>query len=92
MRDLEELPVWPVRPLCPMLPVMSGEFHTGDPVADLILEGRAATVDEAEELYLDEHLHEVIELVESDLPDADCRRHPFIALCSLAVAEAGKTR
>ena len=29
---------------------------THDPVADLILRGEAATVDEAEEIYLDRHL------------------------------------
>jgi hypothetical protein len=63
-----------------MLVSMSGELHTGDAVADLILQGRAATVEEAEELYLDEHLHEVITLVDSDMTDADFRRHPLIAL------------
>jgi len=31
-----------------------------DPVAELIIAGRAKTVDEAEELYLDEHLAEVV--------------------------------
>ena len=51
-----------------------------DPVAELILAGRAATVDEAEELYLDEHLGEVAGLVASDLSDEEFRRHPLIAL------------
>jgi hypothetical protein len=51
-----------------------------DPVAGLILAGRASTVDEAEELYLDEHLGEVVRLVESDLPEEEFRRHPLIAL------------
>ena len=51
-----------------------------DPVAGLILAGRASTVDEAEELYLDEHLGEVIRLVESDLSEEEFRRHPLISL------------
>jgi hypothetical protein len=51
-----------------------------DPIAALILSGRAHTVDEAEELYLDEHLDEVVRLVESDLTDDEFRRHPLIAL------------
>ncbi len=33
---------------------------TGDPVADLIVAGRANTVEEAEALYIDEHLHELV--------------------------------
>lgn len=51
-----------------------------DPVAALILAGRASTVDEAEELYLDEHLDEVVRLVDSDLSEEEFRRHPLIAL------------
>lgn len=53
---------------------------THDPVADLILRGEAATVDEAEEIYLNRHLEEVVRLVESALSDDDFRRHPLIAL------------
>lgn len=53
---------------------------THDPVADLILRGEAATVDEAEEIYLDRHIGEVVRLVESTLSDDDFRRHPLIAL------------
>lgn len=59
---------------------MSVVDTTGDAVADLLLHGEAATLDEAEELYLDRHLAEVIELVESDLSDQELRRHPLIAL------------
>jgi len=55
-------------------------LSTGDPVADLILAGRAGSVEEAEELYLDEHLDEVFALVESTLSDDELRRHPLIAL------------
>ena len=50
------------------------------PVADLILHGEAATVDEAEEIYLDRHIEDVVRLVESTLSDDDSRRHPLIAL------------
>jgi len=53
---------------------------TGDPVADLILEGKASTVEEAEELYLNSHLEEVLQLVESELSEDEFRRHPLIAL------------
>lgn len=53
---------------------------TGDPVADLILAGEAATVQEVEELYLDRHLEEILRLVESSLSDREFRSHPLIAL------------
>lgn len=55
-------------------------FYTADPVADLLLNGEAETVSEAEELYLDAHLEEVVQLVESELSDDDFRRHPLISL------------
>jgi hypothetical protein len=51
-----------------------------DPVADLILRGEASTVDEAEELYLDRHLDEVVRLADSSLSDEEFRRHPLIVL------------
>ena len=51
-----------------------------DPVAELILSGRAATVDEAEELYLNEHLGDVVSLLSSDLSDDEFRRHPLSSL------------
>jgi hypothetical protein len=51
-----------------------------DPIAELILSGRAHSVDEAEELYLDQHLDEVLGLVASDLSDEEFRRHPLISL------------
>ena len=37
-------------------------------------------LDEADELYLDEHLADVVRLVDSDLSDDEFRRHPLIAL------------
>lgn len=51
-----------------------------DPVVDLILTGEAATVGEAEGLYLDRSIGEVVRLVESDLSDAEFRAHPLIQL------------
>ena len=53
---------------------------TGDPVADLILHGEARTVEQAEELYLERSLGEIVRLVESPLSDAEFRRHPLIEL------------
>ncbi|MGH7856120.1 MAG: hypothetical protein ACREQY_02235 [Candidatus Binatia bacterium] len=55
-------------------------LSTGDPVADLIVAGEARTVDEAEELYLDRHLAEVLRLVESPLTEEEFRRHPLVVL------------
>ena len=51
-----------------------------DPVVELLLKGRADTADQAERLYLEEHLDEVIGLVNSPLSDAEFRRHPLIAI------------
>ena len=51
-----------------------------DPVAKLLLEGKAATASEAERLYLEEHLDEIVGLVESSLSDQEFRRHPLIAM------------
>jgi hypothetical protein len=50
-----------------------------DPVVKLLREGRASSAPEAERLYLEEHLSEVVCLVKSDLSDEDFRRHPLIA-------------
>jgi hypothetical protein len=51
-----------------------------DPAADLIDQGAAASVAEAEELYLETHLQDVLDLVDSDLDDEAFRAHPLIAL------------
>ena len=51
-----------------------------DPVVELLLSGRAATVAEAEEMYLDKNLEDVARLVASGLSDAEFRRHPLIVL------------
>jgi hypothetical protein len=53
---------------------------TVDPVVHLLLTGEAATVDEAEELYLERSLGEVVRLVESEITDEEFRRHPLIQL------------
>ena len=49
-------------------------------MADLLVEGRARTVEEAELLYLDEHLGDLVALVASDLSDAEFRRNPLVSL------------
>jgi len=51
-----------------------------DPVVQLLLDGRAESLQEAQELYLNEHLHEVFDLVLSPLSDDEFRRHPLISL------------
>jgi hypothetical protein len=61
-------------------PNESFPISTGDPVADLILRGEAATVSEAEERYLDSHIEDVLRLAGSSLSDEEFRRHPLIAL------------
>jgi hypothetical protein len=51
-----------------------------DPIVELLLSGQADTVHEAEELYLDEHIADVVRLAESPLTEDQFRRHPLIAL------------
>jgi hypothetical protein len=46
----------------------------------MILQGEAETAHEAEELYLDRNLDEVVRLVESPLSDEELREHPLIVL------------
>ena len=53
---------------------------TADPVVELLLSGRAGTAEEAEELYLDASIPEVIRLARSGLSDAEFRAHPLIQL------------
>jgi hypothetical protein len=64
---------------------MSGEHDkvpgvTDDPVLSLILSGRARDLDEAEELYLDESLGEVLELLAKPLGDEELAEHPLLTL------------
>jgi hypothetical protein len=49
-----------------------------DPVAHLLLRGEAETLREAEELYLDCCLPEVVRLLQSGLSDEELGRHPLM--------------
>jgi hypothetical protein len=53
---------------------------TDDPVLRLILDGKARTLDEAEEIYLDESLPELIELLRKPIPDDELADHPLMTL------------
>jgi hypothetical protein len=46
----------------------------------LILSGRATTLDEAEELFLDESLPAIVELIGSALSNEELERHPLLVL------------
>ncbi len=49
-------------------------------IAELLLSGRAETAAQAEELFLNEHLRDVLQLVASSLSERDFREHPLIRL------------
>jgi hypothetical protein len=51
-----------------------------DPVLHLLLTGQAKTADEAEEMYLNASLPEVIRLLESPLSDEELGRHPLFVM------------
>lgn len=51
-----------------------------DPVVTMLLEGKARTLEEAQEQYLNSHLDDVVALVRSPLSDEAFRRHPLISL------------
>jgi hypothetical protein len=53
---------------------------TDDPVIRLIFTGRAKDLDEAEEIYLDESLPEILELLRKPIPDEELARHPLMSL------------
>jgi len=53
---------------------------SSDPVAQLLLSGRAETLREAEELYLDSCLPEIVRLLESELSDEELGRHPLMQM------------
>ena len=53
---------------------------TDDPVAQLLLSGRVQTLREAEELYLDSCLPQVVQLLESPLSDEELGRHSLMAM------------
>ena len=59
------------------------EFIPGvsdDPVLELILTGRARRLDEAEELFLDESLPTIVELIGSPLRNDELESHPLMVL------------
>lgn len=53
---------------------------TDDPVLRLILDGRADTLHDAEELYLDASLADISRLIASPLDDEALLRHPLMRL------------
>ena len=53
---------------------------SSDPVAQLLLRGRAETLREAEELYLDSCLPDVVRLLQSGLSDEELGRHPLMQM------------
>jgi hypothetical protein len=53
---------------------------TDNPVLRLILTGEARSLDEAEEMYLDRSLPEVLELLREPIPDEELARHPLMTL------------
>jgi hypothetical protein len=48
-----------------------------DPVLRYLLSGAAATLYQAEEMYLDASLPQVVELLRGPLPDEELSRHPL---------------
>lgn len=51
-----------------------------DPVLQIILSGRAESLDEAEELFLSESLPQINALIGSPLSNAELERHPLMEL------------
>jgi hypothetical protein len=62
----------------------SGESNLSDldrdPVLHLLLTGQAQTVSEAEEIYLNASLPEVIRLLDSPLSNEELGQHPLLVL------------
>ena len=53
---------------------------TDDPVVNLLLRGEAATLEEAEELYLDRALPELLTLLASPLSNTELEAHPLVQM------------
>jgi hypothetical protein len=53
---------------------------TDDPVLGLIIAGKAKSLDEAEELYLDQSLPVILDLLQKKVSDEELTQHPLIAL------------
>lgn len=52
----------------------------GDSLFPLLLSGAASTLDEAEEMYLDASMPEILRLIGSSLSDAELCNHPLLVL------------
>jgi hypothetical protein len=80
LRDSSDLGI-----MLPGRPLMTVEIEpvpgvTDDPVLQLILSGRAKSLDEAEELFLDESLPVILDLIASPLRNEELANHPLLAL------------
>jgi hypothetical protein len=51
-----------------------------DPVLHLLLTGEAQTVSEAEEMYLNASLPEVLRLLQTQMSDEELGRHPLLVM------------
>lgn len=51
-----------------------------DPILRLLLSGEAATLHEAEEIYLNRSMPEILRLFASPLPDEELADHPLLTL------------
>ena len=51
-----------------------------DPVIALLLSGEALTLREAEEMYLDRSLPELLELLRRPISDEELGRHPLVQM------------
>jgi hypothetical protein len=51
-----------------------------DPVVEMLLREEATTAHEAEALYLDSHIADIVALVNSSLSEAEFRQHPLIMM------------
>jgi hypothetical protein len=58
----------------------AGPGVTDDPVLRLIFDGRAKTLHEAEEMYLDASLNEIERLIAGPLDNDELMRHPLMRL------------
>ena len=64
---------------------MASEFEdialmSSDPVAQILLGGKAETLRAAEELYLDSCLPEVVRLLQGELSDEELGHHPLMQM------------
>lgn len=53
---------------------------SSDPIISLLLSGRAQTIQEAEDLYLEDAWPDFLELLEQPVSEAELERHPIIEL------------